>query len=253
MTNLQKIIILENEIPLARTLRDGLKETFPSVQVVFDAVAAISEIESFSPDFLMADTAALDGRSVLSFCREIRALTSAPLLLFSEEARPLDKARALDAGADDYMEKPLDLHEVTSRIQAIWRRHIAQPLPEQKTPALRHVEYPGLLVSLSNYAVVCDGRAVEMPPKELELLYFLAKSPNRVFTREQLLDQIWGYDFVGDARTVDVHIKRIRKKIKDHETWSIDTVWGVGYKFSAAPSYISSDALSSEAAQIRSV
>lgn len=253
MTDLQKIILLENDVSLARTLRDGLKETFPKVQVIFDVPAVAAEIESFAPDVLLADCSALGGRSVPAFCRDMRALTDVPLLLFSARVLPLDKARALDAGADDFLDKPPDLRELTARIRAVWRRFHAQPLTRQARPAQKYVEYPGLIVSLSNYTVIYNGRNISMPPRELELLYFLAKTPNRVFTREQLLDQIWGYDFVGDARTVDVHIKRIRKKIKDQEGWSIDTVWGVGYKFSTAPSYISSDDPPSAADQTDSV
>lgn len=241
MTTLEKIIIVENDTAYARTLRDGLKAAFPKVLVVFDPTALSGEIESFAPDFLVVDNAILPGPGAAAFCREVRALTDAPLLLFCAKARDIDKARALDAGADDFMDKPLDLRELISRMQAIWRRYVASPLAGQKSLPQKYVEYPGLSISLSNYTVVYGGRIVEMPPRELELLYFLASNPNHVFTREQLLDRIWGYDFVGDARTVDVHIKRIRKKITDHNAWSVDTVWGVGYKFSTSSNYTSSD------------
>ncbi len=246
MIPLQRILLLENDVKFARALRDGLKETFPSVQVAFDLAAAIGEIESSNPDFLVADTAAVPELRIPSFCRKIRDISAfVPLLLFSEHARPIDKARALDAGADAYLEKPLNVQELSALMQAIWRRAVADPPDREASLTAKVVEYPGLFVNLSNYTVVQDGRSVEMPPRELELLYFLAKSPNRVYTREQLLDHVWGYDFAGDARTVDVHVKRIRKKIKDHATWSLDTVWGVGYKFSAHPTRSASDCLAS--------
>ncbi len=168
-----------------------------------------------------------------AFCREVRSASPVPLLLFSGRARSGERVRALNAGADDFLEKPLDMRELTARILAVWRRYLAQPpAGGPADAAVKAVEYPQLSVSLTNYTVLCDGAAVKMPPRELELLYFLASSPNRVFSREQLLDSIWGYDSIVDSRTVDVHVKRIRQKIKDHAAWSLDTVRGVGYKFS---------------------
>ena len=166
--------------------------------------------------------------------RELRPAGSTPLLVLSGSRDVLERVRALDAGADDFLEKPVDTRELISRIRAIWRRTLTPPPTAAKRSLPKYVEYPQLTISLSNYTVTCDGETVDMPPKELELLYFLASAPNQVFTREQLLDHVWGYDYIGDARTIDVHIKRIREKIKDHETWSLDTVWGVGYKFRAA-------------------
>lgn len=173
------------------------------------------------------------GADCEAFCREVRSASQVPLLLFSGRARSGERVRALNAGADDFLEKPLDMRELTARILAVWRRYLAQPPADGPIEtAVKAVEYPQLSVSLTNYTVLCDGAAVKMPPRELELLYFLASSPNRVFSREQLLDSIWGYDSIVDSRTVDVHVKRIRQKIKDHAAWSLDTVRGVGYKFS---------------------
>ena len=136
----------------------------------------------------------------------------------------------LELGADDYIFKPFDSKELVARVKAVLRR-FAPVKQEVPMVEIKCVEYPDLVVNLSNYSVMYQGRNIDMPPKELELLYFLASSPNQVFTREQLLDHIWGYEYIGDTRTVDVHVKRLREKIKDHETWQIATVWGIGYKF----------------------
>ena len=141
-----------------------------------------------------------------------------------------DKVLGLELGADDYMIKPFDSKELVARVKAVLRRY--QPTSSSSgVQQGNYVEYPDLIVNLTNYSVIYYGKSVDMPPKELELLYFLASSPNQVFTREQLLDRIWGYEYAGDSRTVDVHIKRLREKIKDHSDWSIATVWAVGYKF----------------------
>ncbi len=165
--------------------------------------------------------------------REIRKKSDCPVIMLSAKGEVFDKVLGLELGADDYMVKPFDSKELVARVKAILRRHAKTTgaKADAEEPA-KIVNMPGLSVNLSNYEVICDGERIEMPPKELELLYFLASSPNRVFTREQLLDRIWGYEYAGDTRTVDVHVKRIREKIHDHEGWAILTVWGVGYKFS---------------------
>ena len=141
------------------------------------------------------------------------------------------KVLGLELGADDYIIKPFDSKELVARVKAVLRRfQPSRTIPVSAT-AGKCVEYPDLIINQTNYSVIYQGRTVDMPPKELELLYFLASSPNQVFTREQLLDHIWGYEYIGDTRTVDVHIKRLREKIKDHASWTITTVWGIGYKF----------------------
>ena len=153
--------------------------------------------------------------------------------VLSAKGEIFDKVLGLELGADDYMIKPFDSKELVARVKAVLRRYQAAPAPMPSSTQQQgeYVEYPDLIVNLTNYSVIYMGHSVEMPPKELELLYFLASSPNQVFTREQLLDHIWGYEYIGDTRTVDVHIKRLREKIKDHTNWAITTVWGIGYKF----------------------
>ena len=150
--------------------------------------------------------------------------------MLSAKGEIFDKVLGLELGADDYMEKPFDSKELVARVKAVLRRY----KPSFSSPESSNdkcVEYPDLIINQTNYSVLYMGKTVEMPPKELELLYFLASSPNHVFTREQLLDQIWGYEYIGDTRTVDVHIKRLREKINDHAGWRIATIWGIGYKF----------------------
>ena len=162
--------------------------------------------------------------------REIRARSALSMIMLSAKDEIFDKVLGLEMGADDYMEKPFDSKELVARVKAVLRRYKpAVQLPPD--PDIKCVEYPDLVVNQTNYSVLYKGHPVEMPPKELELLYFLASSPNHVFTREQLLDQIWGYEYIGDTRTVDVHIKRLREKINDHESWKLATIWGIGYKF----------------------
>ena len=169
----------------------------------------------------------IDGYQV---CRELRSTSQVPIIMLSAKGEIFDKVLGLELGADDYMIKPFDSKELVARVKAVLRRFQPEKSSSSQNSG-KIVEYPDLIINLSNYSVQYCGKTVEMPPKELELLYFLASSPNQVFTREQLLDHIWGYEYIGDTRTVDVHIKRIREKIKDHAHWAIDTVWGIGYKF----------------------
>ena len=170
----------------------------------------------------------IDGYQV---CREIRARSSTPVIMLSAKGEVFDKVLGLELGADDYIMKPFDSKEMVARVRAVLRRYQPARSESASSEKAKCVEYEGITINLTNYSVTCDGQHIEMPPKELELLYCLAASPNQVFTREQLLDRIWGYEYIGDTRTVDVHIKRLREKIKDHAHWSISTVWGIGYKF----------------------
>lgn len=192
-------------------------------------------LQTFIPDLILMDPE-LSGVDGYNLCCEIRLNSNIPIIILSEKGTVSDKVYGLDHGADDYIVKPFDSREVIARIKAVLRR--CNSMTSDLSGAdniiasdLKYVSYPGIEINLTNYEVILDGTTTDMPPKELELLYFLASSPNQVFTREQLLDQIWGYEYIGDTRTVDAHIKRLRKKIKDHETWRLATVWGIGYKF----------------------
>ncbi|HKL79323.1 MAG TPA: response regulator transcription factor, partial [Mobilitalea sp.] len=171
----------------------------------------------------------IDGYEV---CREIRKTSAVPIIMLSAKGEIFDKVLGLELGADDYVIKPFDSKELVARVRAVLRRFQPPAKEEEEIkPSGEYVSYPDLLINISNYSVQYYGETIEMPPKELELLYFLGSNPNQVFTREQLLDHIWGYEYFGDTRTVDVHIKRLREKIKDHNQWSLSTVWGIGYKF----------------------
>lgn len=192
-------------------------------------------IEQYNPDLLLLELN-LPGVDGFDICRAIRKETDVPLIIVSRRAELLDKVVALELGADDYLVKPPDIKELVARMKAILRRcDLHQKLPEKPlSNSGKTVELPGLVIDKALYRVEINGQQVEMPPKELELLYFLASNPNQVFTREQLLGDIWGYDFYGESRTVDVHVKRLREKIARYGSdlpWSIRTVWSVGYKF----------------------
>jgi len=177
----------------------------------------------------------LPGMDGYQVCREVRSSKDTPIIMLSAKGEIFDKVLGLEMGADDYMEKPFDSKELVARVKAVLRRYNKKPASETAASGDKTVSYPDLTINLTNYSVTYMGEQVDMPPKELELLYCLASNPNRVFTREQLLDQIWGYEYVGDTRTVDVHIKRIREKLHDHEGWKISTIWGIGYKFETNP------------------
>ena len=204
------------------------KECFETM-IVNDGESALSAVDSFAPNLILLDLM-LPGIDGYQVCREVRAKSSTPIIMLSAKGEIFDKVLGLELGADDYMEKPFDSKELVARVKAVLRRY-KSVTSNTVTSAEKKVEYPDLVINQTNYSVYYKGQTVEMPPKELELLYFLASSPNHVFTREQLLDQIWGYEYIGDTRTVDVHIKRLREKINDHDAWRIATIWGIGYKF----------------------
>lgn len=229
MAEKQKILIVDDDENIAELISLYLMKECFSTQIVHDGEAALAAIPEFRPDLILLDLM-LPGIDGYQVCREVRRDSSIPIIMLSAKGEIFDKVLGLELGADDYMEKPFDSKELVARVKAVLRRYKAAPAAKEQ-PAIKCVEYPDLIVNQTNYSVIYNGKTIDMPPKELELLYFLASSPNHVFTREQLLDQIWGYEYIGDTRTVDVHIKRLREKIKDHESWRIATIWGIGYKF----------------------
>lgn len=225
----QKILIVDDDNNIAELISLYLTKECFETQIVNDGESALTTFETFAPNLILLDLM-LPGIDGYQVCREIRNKSGTPIIMLSAKGEVFDKVLGLELGADDYMEKPFDSKELVARVKAVLRRYKAAPEPAQD-PAVKCVEYPDLVINQTNYSVVYMGNVIDMPPKELELLYFLASSPNHVFTREQLLDQIWGYEYIGDTRTVDVHIKRLREKLKDHESWKIATIWGIGYKF----------------------
>lgn len=231
MVNKQKILIVDDDENIAELISLYLtKECFDTL-MVHDGEKALIAFDTYQPDLILLDLM-LPGIDGYQVCREIRARSNVPIIMLSAKGEVFDKVLGLELGADDYIMKPFDSKEMVARVRAVLRRYQAVPKPETAAASReKRVSYPGITINLTNYSVVVDGETVDMPPKELELLYFLASSPNQVFTREQLLDHIWGYEYIGDTRTVDVHIKRLREKIKDHDKWALTTVWGIGYKF----------------------
>ena len=225
----QKILIVDDDNNIAELISLYLTKECFETEIVNDGESALSSFETFRPNLILLDLM-LPGIDGYQVCREIRSKSATPIIMLSAKGEVFDKVLGLELGADDYMEKPFDTKELVARVKAVLRRYKAAPEPAQD-PAVKCVEYPDLIINQTNYSVVYMGTSIDMPPKALELLYFLAASPNHVFTREQLLDQIWGYEYIGDTRTVDVHIKRLREKIKDHDSWKISTIWGIGYKF----------------------
>ena len=229
MVSKQKILIVDDDNNIAELISLYLTKECFDTMIVNDGESVMPAMETFAPNLILLDLM-LPGIDGYQVCREVRAQYSVPIIMLSAKGEVFDKVLGLELGADDYMEKPFDSKELVARAKAVLRRYKSSNAPTE-TSNDKCVEYADLTINLTNYSVIYMGHTVEMPPKELELLYFLASSPNHVFTREQLLDHIWGYEYIGDTRTVDVHIKRLREKIKDHPSWSISTVWGIGYKF----------------------
>ena len=232
MVNKQKILIVDDDANIAELISLYLTKECFDTMIVEDGESALRAVDTFAPNLILLDLM-LPGIDGYQVCREVRSSSSVPIIMLSAKGEIFDKVLGLELGADDYMEKPFDSKELVARVKAVLRRYQASPAAAITEPKQQgdYVEYPDLIVNLTNYSVIYKGHSIEMPPKELELLYFLASSPNQVFTREQLLDHIWGYEYIGDTRTVDVHIKRLREKIKDHANWALTTVWGIGYKF----------------------
>lgn len=230
MATMQKVLIVDDDENIAELISLYLKKECFETLIVGDGEAAISAFKSFEPNIILLDLM-LPGMDGYQVCREIRTTSTVPIIMLSAKGEVFDKVLGLELGADDYMEKPFDSKELVARVKAVLRRYrpvVSEPV---KVETDEEVAYTDLVINRTNYSVIYMGNKLEMPPKELELLFFLASSPNHVYTREQLLNQIWGYEYVGDSRTVDVHIKRLREKISDHREWKISTIWGIGYKF----------------------
>ena len=232
MEQKNRILIVEDDTDINNLLYTALQKAgYETVQAFSGTEARMlfqMDKAGFSLILLDLMLPGIDGYQV---CREIRSKAATPIIMLSAKSEVFDKVLGLELGADDYIMKPFDPKEMVARVRAVLRRYQVGQQNDTSVEKTKCAEFDGLTINLTNYSVVCDGYPVDMPPKELELLYCLAASPNQVFTREQLLDRIWGYEYIGDTRTVDVHIKRLREKIKDHPSWSISTVWGIGYKF----------------------
>lgn len=223
----QKILIVDDDENICELLRLYLEKDGYETLVAGDGQAAIESAERFAPDLILLDIMLpkLDGWQV---CREIRKKSNTPIIMLTAKGETFDKILGLELGADDYVSKPFDTKEVLARIKAVLRR----TSDNDKATEIQEVQFDKLKINLTNYELIVDGVKIDTPPKELELIFHLASKPNRVFTRDQLLDEVWGFEYYGDSRTVDVHVKRLREKLENvSDEWSLKTVWGVGYKF----------------------
>ena len=223
----EKILVVDDDTNICELLRLYLEKEGYVVKIVNDGVSAINAFKQENPDLTLLDIMIpkLDGWQA---CREIRKFSDKPIIMLTAKGETFDKVLGLELGADDYVTKPFDTKEVVARIKAVLRR----TAPASDTSDVKEVNYDKLSINLTNYEMKVNGVSVDTPPKELELIYHLASNPNRVFTRDQLLDEVWGFDYYGDSRTVDVHIKRLREKLEGvSDKWELKTVWSVGYKF----------------------
>ena len=221
-----KILVVDDDTNICELLRLYMEKDGYVVSIANDGEAAVRAFNEINPDIVILDIMLpkLDGWQV---CREIRKTSDKPIIMVTAKGETFDKVLGLELGADDYVVKPFDTKEIMARIKAVLRRTATSPEEESK-----QVDYEDLSINLTNYEMKVKGEIISTPPKELELIYHLASNPNRVFTRDQLLDEVWGFDYYGDSRTVDVHVKRLREKLEGISTkWELKTVWGVGYKF----------------------
>ena len=222
----KKVLIIEDDKNIAELLRLYMEKDGFSVTIAENGAVGIVEFERVNPDLILLDIMmpVLDGWGV---CREIRAVSKVPIIMLTSKGETLDKVTGLEMGADDYVVKPFEVGELMARVHAVMRRYDVTDGSESK-----RLSFDNLVIDMDSFELLVSGNRVEAPPKEMELLYHLASSPNRVYTRNQLLDEVWGFDYFGDSRTVDVHIKRLREKLENvSDKWSLKTVWGVGYKF----------------------
>lgn len=223
----EKILVVDDDTNICELLRLYLEKEGYSVTIANDGMTAVKTFPQLQPDLTLLDIMLpqLDGWQV---CREIRKYSNKPIIMLTAKGETFDKVLGLELGADDYVTKPFDTKEVVARIKAVLRRSSSAAAEDN----VKIVKYDKLSINLTNYELIVDGKKVDAPPKEMGLLYHLASNPDRVFTRDQLLDEVWGFDYYGDSRTVDVHIKRIREKLAGvSDKWELATVWSVGYKF----------------------
>lgn len=224
-----KILVVDDDLNICELLKLYLENEGYTAYVANDGQAAVDMFNEKSPDLVLLDIMLpkMDGWQV---CREIRKTSSVPIIMLTAKGETFDKVLGLELGADDYVTKPFDSKEVMARIKAVLRR--AKGEGENAASEKKIVKYDKLEINIENYELKVDGKVIDTPPKELELIYHFASNPNRVYTRDQLLDEVWGFDYYGDSRTVDVHVKRLREKLEGvSDKWSLKTVWGVGYKF----------------------
>ena len=224
--NVEKILVVDDDLNICELLRLYLTKEGYNVVIANDGVAAVTMFQEESPNLVLLDIMLpkLDGWQV---CREIRKFSETPIIMLTAKGEVFDRVLGLELGADDYVVKPFDTKEIVARIKAVLRRSASSTVEE-----IKEVHYDKLSINLTNYELKVNGVQIDTPPKEMELIFHLAKNPNRVFTRGQLLDEVWGYDYYGDSRTVDVHVKRLREKLEGaSDKWELRTVWGVGYKF----------------------
>lgn len=224
---LEKVLVVDDDPNICDVLMMYLENEGYSVILSYDGEEALVKFNALKPDIVLLDVMlpSMDGWQV---CREIRKKSSVPIIMITAKGDTFDKVLGLELGADDYIVKPFDTKEVVARIKAIARRVSAAPAETE----VREVRYDKLSVNMTRYELRVNGKVVDTPPKELELLFYLASNPNRVYTRDQLLDEVWGFEYYGDSRTIDVHIKRLREKLESvSDKWALKTVWGVGYKF----------------------
>ncbi len=226
---MEKILVVDDDKNICELLRLYLEKDGYRVSIANDGAGAVKMYQEIQPDLMLLDIMlpVLDGWQV---CREVRKSSDKPIIMLTAKSETFDKILGLELGADDYVVKPFDAKEVLARVKAVLRRS-AGSAPEAPS-AVKEVVYDDLVINLTNYEMKVKGVRVDTPPKELELIYHLASNPNRVYTRDKLLDEVWGFDYYGDSRTVDVHVKRLREKLEGvSDKWSLKTVWSVGYKF----------------------
>jgi len=224
----QKILIVDDDTNISELISLYLTKEFFDCRLVADGSFVMDAFGEYKPDLVLLDLM-LPGVDGYQLCREIRQISRVPIIMMSAKGEVFDKVLGLELGADDYVIKPFDTKELVARVRAVLRRSTQQG-ETKETIGEEIITLPGLIINKSGYLAELDGESLSLAPKELELLFYLASNPNKVFTREQLLNQIWGYD-IGDGRTVDVHIKRLREKLGEHTGWALATVWGIGYRF----------------------